>query len=311
MSFKRIGIVAGASVAAVSVWAACGGGNANRPAEPTPAVSTDLSFEAVTVKRTDTEAPESPSPVGSEISQAVLHALNAKHAAIAHCYDEVLRTVPEAVGRISVEIALTASGTVERVTGTTEGEGGIGNARVCIEDALRSIHVEGVPSTGVHVRRSYSFVNPAIEITVGTPLAIASRRIVAPRPRPGTTAGTAARTDAGAAGDASAETASGDAAAPAGPAVLTEADLVTALTEHQGELNACYATLLRTARTAAGTATLNFTVGPDGVVPEAALANAEGPLAGVGECIATAARGIHFRSSGTAVTAHYPLTFAR
>jgi hypothetical protein len=280
---------------------ACGG--AQTPAAPpAPPQPVEVSLEAATVRRGEA-APAAPTsepaqvaaggdggvatpaaPPVNAVAEAVRQALDARHAALVQCYDDVLRQSPDAVGRMAVELVANDVGTIERVSTRVEGEGSLARARPCVEQALRAVQLTNPPPQGMRIRRSYSFVNPPVEITVATPLAITSRR-----PRR---------------------------AAPATPAeaptgVLREAEVVAVLTDHAGDLQTCYANLLRTVRNAAGSATLTFTVSGEGAVTEAALADAQPPLDGMRDCIVAAVRALRFRGTGTAANVRYPLTFAR
>jgi hypothetical protein len=257
-----------------------------------------VSFEAATVHPSDTAAPEGESPPGAApVAAAARRALDERHTAVAQCYATLLRTSAEAVGRIAVELLIAGDGHVERVNARTEGEGGIGNARVCVETAVRAIHMTGVPANGVRIRRSYSFVNPPVELTVADPITVNP-------PRRGAPARSAAM-----AGSAAASSSSAPVEGATGP--LTLGEITPVLTAHASDLSACYATALRSARGAAGSATLVVTVGGDGAVSAAQLQSDTPALASMNECAGTAARAWHFRASGTGATIHVPLAFAR
>ncbi|MEI8255216.1 MAG: hypothetical protein WCJ30_06030 [Deltaproteobacteria bacterium] len=294
---KSSGLVRRAALSLVAAASfACGAPQHNEPA-PVAAGAEELSFEATTIHPGDTEAPEAP-PSGSPLAQSARRGLDGRHGAVAQCYATILRTTAEAVGRIAAEITVSSNGHVERVSARTEGEGGIGTARVCVEAALRGFEVANVPPAGLRIRRSYSFVNPPIELSVAAPLAITP-----PRRAP------AARRGAAAASAAPSAAPTGPAEGATGP--LTVAELTPALEAHTGELAVCYATALRTARTAAGAATLNLTVGGDGVVTAAELTSEAPAVAAMSECVGTAMRAIHLRASGTGATVHVPVTYAR
>jgi hypothetical protein len=124
-----------------------------------------------------------------------------------------------------------------------------------------------------------------VEIAVTTPLAISARRPRRAAPAPAPT--------------------------EPGTGVLTEAEVQPAVAARLSELQGCYTTLLRTARNAAGTATLTFHVSGEGAVPEAALTDATGPLEGLGPCVSGVVRTLHFRASGTGANVSYPLSFTR
>lgn len=138
----------------------------------------------------------------------------------------------------------------------------------------------------MRIRRSYSFVNPPVDITVSSPLTVTARR---PGRRPVTTTPTS-------------NTATG---------LLTETEITNAVGEHVTELQNCYATLLRTARTASGNATLQFTIHGDGQVSEASLSDTTPPLDGMNQCITDAVRTWRFRATGTGARVRYPLQFTR
>ncbi len=295
---KSSGLVRDAAISLVGfAFLACGAPQHHDPA-PVAAGAEELSFEATTIHPGDTEAPEAP-PSGSPLAQSARRALDGRHGAVAQCYATTLRTTPDAVGRIAAEITVTSDGHVERVSARTEGEGGIGNARVCVEGALRGFEVTNVPAAGLRIRRSYSFVNPAVELSIAAPLAITP-----PRPAP-----PAGRRRAAAASPPPSAAPSGPPEGATGP--LTVAELTAALEGHTTELSTCYATALRTARTAAGTATLNLTVGGDGAVTAAELTSEAPAVAAMSECVGTAMRAIHLRASGTGATVHVPVTYAR
>ena len=274
---------------------ACGGAQ-HTEAAPVATGPEELSFEAATIHPGDTDAPEAP-PTGSVATQAARRSVDSRHGAIAQCYATLLRTTPDAVGRIATEIVIAGNGHVERVSGRTEGEGGIGNARVCVETALRGLEIPNPPAAGLRIHRSYSFVNPPLELTLATPITVSPPVHVA-------------------AGHHSAVASAAPSAAPSGPAEgatgpLTLAELSSALAAHGAELSTCYATALRTAHTAAGAGSLVLTLGGDGTVSAAEFTSEAAAVASMHECIGTAMRAVRFRSSGTGATVHVPMVFAR
>ena len=291
---KGIGIISWTVVLA-SMAAACGGGQQHAASNAAQAATSpeDLSFEADTVRPNDSEAPEAP-PSSSAVSTAARRALDARHVSIAQCYATLLRTSADAVGRIAVDIAIGAEGHPTRVSARTEGEGGIGNARVCVENALRAMQMTGVPANGVRIRRSYSFVNPAVELTVADPITV--------NPPRRSTARTAAAATASASPSGPPEGATGP---------LTLAEVTPFVTTHAADLSACYATALRTARTASGAATFVLTVGGGGAVSQSAFQSEVPALATMSDCAMAAAHAWHFRASGTGATVHVSLAFAR
>jgi hypothetical protein len=289
-----------ASTVSLVASASCGGGQHVANTTPPPTGPEEVSFEAATIRPSDTAAPASEAPAGAApLAVAARHALDERHAAVAQCYATLLRTSAEAVGRLAVDLHIGPDGRVERVNARTEGEGGIGNARVCVENALRAVRMTDVPSNGVRIRRSYSFVNPPVEITVSDPVVVNAPHRSAPARAP-TAAASAAPTSGSSAPPVEGDT---------GP--LTQAEVTPFFAAHTPDLATCYATALRTARTAAGNATLDLTVGGDGAVSAAQLQSDAPALASMNECVATAARAWHFRASGTGATIHVPLAFAR
>jgi hypothetical protein len=155
----------------------------------------------------------------------------------------------------------------------------------------------GVPANGVRIRRSYSFVNPPVELTVADPVTVNPPRRGAARPATAT------------ASAAPASSSSAPVEGATGP--LTLGEVAPVITAHATDLSACYATALRSARTAAGNANLAVTVGGDGAVSAAQLQSETPALVTMNDCAGTAARAWHFRASGTGATIHVPLVFAR
>jgi hypothetical protein len=236
----------------------------------------------------DASAPASATPAAeSPAHVAARTALDAQHAALAHCYDEILSTAPEAVGRANVEIAVNPGGAISRVEVRVDGDGGLAQARTCIEAAMRAVRFTEIPGVGAVVRRSYSFVNPPVEIAVSQALR------VQPPAR-----GAAA------------------AAAPTAPTasargVLTDAEVGAQMALAVPALQACYATTLRRAARAAGTGEVRFSVQGNGEVASATWSSAVAPIALMGECVGAAARALRFRSSGTAANVRANIEFAR
>ncbi|MBL8679056.1 MAG: hypothetical protein JNK05_07810 [Myxococcales bacterium] len=309
------------TIAALGLFAHCA--RSTPPVAWTNPEPETFSFEATTVKRTDTAAPAAETaaatpaadsdagaatPAGdsdagapsagasatpaassagapdSAARAAVRAALDAQHAALAHCYDEILSTAPEAAGRVNVEFAVSNANAVTRLDVRVEGEGGLAQARACIETAMRAVTFTGMPATGGVVRRSYSFVNPPIELTIAQPLEVRSRPAAA------------------AAAAASAEAAHG---------VLTDAEVRNQLSVALPAMQACYATALRRARTAAGAGDMRVTLRPNGEVEAAAWSSSVEPIALMGDCLGAAVRAQRFRNSGTGATVRASVTFAR
>ncbi|MFO0562222.1 MAG: hypothetical protein U0269_29675 [Polyangiales bacterium] len=305
-----------ASIAALTSVAHC-----TRPAPVTaemPPPPETYSLTASTVRRTDTAAPtesapsaESPAAApaadGAVVADAsapaaaasaesatetgprlaVRTALDAQHAALARCYDEILSTAPEALGRVSIELAVTSAGVISRTDVRVEGDGGLRQARPCIEAAMRAVRFTEIPAQGAVVRRSYSFVNPAVEIVVSQAM-----RVQAParNARP-------------------AEQAQPSAQAARG--VLTDAEVAPQLALATPALQACYATTLRRSARAAGTGELRITVQPNGEVQSTSWGATVEPIALMGDCIGTAIRAVRFRNTGTAANIRANLEFAR
>jgi len=150
----------------------------------------------------------------------------------------------------------------------------------------------------MRIRRSYSFVNPAIELTVAAPITVNPPRRVP-----------AGRHPADVASAAPSAASSSPPEGATGP--LTAAELASALESHVAELGACYATALRAARTAAGAAALNLTIGGDGAVSAAEFTSEVAGLATMHDCVGATMRAARFRASGTGATVHVPVMFAR
>jgi len=314
MNSARTVALALASIGAVVSVAHC-----TRPAPVTPEAPPPpetYSLTASTVRRTDTAAPgesapsaDSPATATAEdgaIAEdasaraasgesdgetgprlAVRTALDAQHAALARCYDEILSTAPEALGRVSVEFAVTSAGVISRTDVRVEGEGGLRQARPCIEAAMRAVRFTAIPAQGAIVRRSYSFVNPAVDIVVSQAI-----RVQAParNARP-------------------AEQAQPSAQAARG--VLTEAEVAPQLAMATPALQACYASTLRRNSRAAGTGELRVTVQPNGEVQSTSWGATVEPIALMGDCIGTAIRAVRFRNTGTGANIRANLEFAR
>lgn len=313
------------SLVALGLFAHCA--RSTPPVAWNPPEPETFSFEATTVKRTDTQAPApeasaatpatdgdagaagaaaasdsdasaqtadaSATPAGgasgapdSAARTAVRAALDAQHAALAHCYDEILSTAPEAAGRVNVEFAVSNANAVTRLDVRVEGEGGLPQARACIETAMRAVTFAGMPAAGAVVRRSYSFVNPPMDLTIAQPI-----EVRAP-----------ARTAAAAAAAPSAEAARG---------VLTDAEVRNQLSVAIPAMQACYATALRRARTAAGAGEMRVTLRPNGEVEGAAWSSSVEPIALMGDCLGAAVRAQRFRNSGTGANVRANITFAR
>lgn len=274
---------------------------------PAPEV---FSLTATTVRRTDTAAPaaepaaETPPPVATSDADAgtapvtatpsagqaaALAALDGQHGALAQCYEQALRTAPEAVGRANVELTVTAVGAVTGAEVRVEGEGGLASIRPCVEAALRTVTFTGMPAAGATIRRSYSFVNPAIEVALEQPL-----RVVAPArgARPAVVAPTAE-------------------SAAASVGVLTGAEISPVFATATPALLACYSTTLRRAARAAGAGEARFTVQADGTVASATWSSSVEPIALMGECIGPALRALHFRASATVTNVRGNIEFAR
>lgn len=284
-----------------------------------------FSLTATTVKRTDTAAPaesaaapaesaaapaandaaasdasaavddasaapsaEAPAVADTGARLAVRSALDAQHGALARCYDEILSTSHEAQGRVSVEFSVTSAGVISRADVRVEGEGGLQQARSCIEAAMRAVRFTGIPTQGAIVRRSYSFVNPALDFVITAPLRVqAPARNARPAAAP-----------------------SAEAAAPA-RGVLTESEIATQLSLATPALQACYATTLRRASRAAGAGEVRMTLLPTGEAQSATWGSSVEPIALMGECIGTALRAVRFRNSGTGANIRASIEFAR
>ena len=160
--------------------------------------------------------------------------------------------------------------------------------RPCIETALRAATLTGMPSAGAVIRRSYSFVNPPVELAVSAPLEVrAPARGAAP---------------AAATTPAAGETPRG---------VLTEAEVRTQLSLAIPAMQACYATTLRRAARAAGNGELRIAIQPNGEVQSATWSASVEPIALMGECLGTAVRAQRFRNTGTAASVRAGVSFAR
>jgi hypothetical protein len=229
---------------------------------------------------------------------AALAALDAQHARLASCYDGLLATAPDALGRVSVELAVTSANEITRVDVRVEGDGPLASARACIEAALRGARFTGTPAVGSVVRRSYSFVNPPVELSAPSAL-----RVQAPA-RNGRPAETAPAASATATPDAGAS-----AESPRG--VLTAAEVGAQLAQATTALQACYATALRRASRAAGNGDLRFSIQQDGQVSSATWGASSEPIALMGECIGAAVRAQRFRASGTMANVRASVEFAR
>lgn len=309
------------AITLASIGALTGVAHCTRPAPVTaemPPPPETYSLTASTVRRTDTAAPtesapsaESPAaapatdgaivadasaPAAAASAEsaaetgprlAVRTALDAQHAALARCYDEILSTAPEALGRVSVELAVTSAGVISRTDVRVEGDGGLRQARPCIEAAMRAVRFTEIPAQGAVVRRSYSFVNPAVEIVVSQPM-----RVQAParNARP-------------------AEQAQPSAQAARG--VLTDAEVAPQLALATPALQACYATTLRRSARAAGAGELRISVQPNGEVQSTSWGATVEPIALMGDCIGAAIRAVRFRNTGTAANIRANLEFAR
>jgi hypothetical protein len=253
-------------------------------------------------------APSSAPPTESTIATAALAGLDAQHAGLARCYDELLSTAPDAIGRVNVELAVTSANEITRVDVRVEGESPLASARSCIEAALRAGRFTATPAVGAVIRRSYSFVNPAIELAAPSPV-----RVQAParNGRAGdatpAAAGAAASADAGAAASADA----GASGAPTVRGVLTAAEVGEQLGQAVAALQTCYGTALRRASRAAGGGELRFSIQPDGQVASATWGASSEPIALMGECIGAAVRARRFRASGSPTNVRATVEFAR
>jgi hypothetical protein len=277
--------------AVLTAWMACSTvacGSGQHPQDTANTGPELVELDVDNIHPADSEASEAP-PSGTPMQQAVQHALDARHAAVAQCYATALRQAPDAVGRIAVEMSFTPEGHVDRVNGHIDGEGGLGNARVCVETALRAAVVSATSANGLRVRRTYAFQNPPVEITLASPITLT------PPPH-------GLRAPSSEAPPAAADSV-------AGP--LSDAEVSTALSEHQPALQLCYGTALHASRNAAGGATLTITVGGTGAVSDARFASEAPTLSSASDCVVAAVRAIHFRASGTGASVHARLTFQR
>jgi hypothetical protein len=256
------------------------------PAAPTPAAA-DAGADAAVADASAATAASAPS-TDNAATRAVRATLDAQHAAIARCYDEILSTAPEALGRVNVELAVNGSGVLTRTDVRPEGEGGLPQVRPCIEAALRTLRFSQMPAFGAVVRRTYTFVNPPLEIRLAQPLRVqAPARNARPAEAPQPAAAAAAR------------------------GVLTEAEVAPQLTLATPALQACYATTLRRAARAAGDGELRVTVQPNGEVQSSTFRATVEPIALMGDCLGTAVRAVRFRNSGTGATIVATIQFAR
>ncbi len=248
--------------------------------------ATDASAEASAPAAVAAQPDATPAETGPRL--AARAALDAQHAALARCYDEILVTAPEALGRVSVELSVTSAAVISRADVRVEGEGGLAQARSCIEAAMRAVRFTDIPTQGATIRRSYSFVNPSIEIAVAQPI-----RVQAParNARP-------------------AEAQQAAAAAPA-RGVLTEPEVAAQIAVATAPLQACYATALRRAARLAGSGEARFTIQPNGQVQSATWGATAQPIALMGECIGPALQALRFRNSGTGATVRATIEFAR
>jgi hypothetical protein len=257
------------------------------PAAPTPAADADAGAAAAV---TDGSAPTSAAapPADNAATRAVRATLDAQHAAIARCYDEILSTAPEALGSVNVELAVNGSGVLTRTDVRPEGAGGLPQVRPCIEAALRTLRFSQIPAFGAVIRRTYNFVNPPVEVRLAQPMRVqAPARNARPAEAPQPAAAAAAR------------------------GVLSEAEVAPQLTLAIPALQACYATTLRRAARAAGDGELRVTVQPNGEVQSSTWRATVEPIALMGDCLETAVRAVRFRNSGTGATIVATLQFAR
>jgi hypothetical protein len=270
------------------------------PPEPVRLDPTSISLEAATVRRTDATASAEgsantsaegssdaapTSSAGGDFRTTVQAALDAQLGSFARCYEEVLATAPEATGRINVRIVVTPSSLVASAQATAEGEGGLAQLRPCVEAALRALQLSGAPAGGAVVTRSYSFVNPPIELTLSQPIEIRPpARRSTPAPQPST------------------EAARG---------VLTESEVSAQMALAVPATQACYATALRRAARLAGTGELSITLQPNGEVQSVAMTSSVDGIAAMSECVGAAVRAVRFRNSGTGASVRATLNFAR
>ncbi len=259
---------------------------AAEPAAPTPAVDAGASADGA-VADASVSTPAAPAS-DNAATRTVRATLDAQHAAIARCYDEVLSTAPEALGSVNVELAVNGSGVLTRTDVRPEGAGGLPQVRPCIEAALRTLRFSQIPAFGAVIRRTYTFVNPPVEVRLAQPLRVqAPARNARPAEAPQPAAAAAAR------------------------GVLAEAEVAPQLTLAIPALQACYATTLRRAARAAGDGELRVTVQPNGEVQSSTWRATVEPIALMGDCLGTAVRAVRFRNSGTGATIVATLQFAR
>jgi hypothetical protein len=168
-----------------------------------------------------------------------------------------------------------------------EGEGGLRQVKPCIESVIRAVRFTDIPAQGAVIRRSYSFVNPPVEIVVSQAM-----RVQAParNARP-------------------AEPAQPSAQAARG--VLTEAEIVSQLASAMPALQACYASTLRRSSRATGTGELRFSLQPNGEVQGGSWTSEVDPIAQMGSCIGPAIRAVRFRNTGTAANVRVNIEFVR
>lgn len=276
--------------ATFALAAACGGAPSLRTLPPSPQPE-DISLETATVAR-GRIAPEGSNTQGDTSTAAKARAaLDAVHAHLLACYESTLHQIPEALGRLHVDVAFGPNGAVQRVQARPDqGATGLGVMRGCVEDALRRARMTSAPPAGARVRRSYSFINPPVEITVQQGM------VVTPR-RPSSTvrpSATGAQPGGG---------------AVAGP--LTAAEVEATVQGAAPALSACFSSFLRANRNAQGDFGVDMHVAPDGTVIEATAGVSDVSLEGISDCVLSAMRALRFRASGSPATVHYTLRFQR
>jgi len=132
----------------LSVLAACGGGSASAPAAETAHEEAeadedvhvvDVDAEALGRSATDTPAAAPASePRSAEAIRAEVHA---HLSAFAHCYDQLLATVPDAHGRVLLRITVAADGVVGDVTVAQSTIASMpAEMGTCMQDAARTLH---------------------------------------------------------------------------------------------------------------------------------------------------------------------------
>lgn len=244
------------------------------PDPPTPVTLPPERFrrgETPPAQGVDTDAPQG----------RVRAALLTERTRLRGCYERVLPASPDAAGRVTLTFTVETSGVLTDVEGEAD-EPALRPTRECILAIVRPMRIEGLRHA-VAVRYPLVFENPPVRLAVPA-FAITPRARFAPPE-------------------------SAVAAVQAGRGDLTEPEARAGVEPRLGEVQACYVTLLRTARRAEGQVFFEASFAADGSLADVPVAQIPDALLPMRECLVGIVRSLRMRDTRRRAAVTYTFTF--